>query len=598
MGKIFDYDGVPVLHTTSGDLKGYFYDGVYIYKGIPYAYADRFQMPVPSKWDGVKDATNYGFVCPLQNQDTPNGELMVPHRYWPQDEHCQSLNIWTNKLDPEAKKPVLVWFHGGGYAAGSSIEQVAYDGVSIAKKGDSILVSVNHRLNILGYLDLSPFGEKYKNSANAGHADMVAALQWVHDNIALFGGDPENVTIFGQSGGPTSVINASAYGVIATALKNPSITRVLGAEHGIKGVLSDRLFDMGLEDPEELRLLKYTPSSALGSCRYKIADPEVDDTDYRRILEVFKKHNVRYFFYNGGNDSMDTCNKINQYMQSVGYECRVMGVPKTIDNDLFGTDHCPGFGSAAKYIATSMMEVNLDAHVYDTGMIVVMEIMGRHAGWLAASAALASEYGAGPDLIYLPEVDFSMPKFIEDVKRVYAEKGYCIVAVSEGIHYEDGGFVSEAKVAATDGFGHAQLGGLAAMLAQVVKEETGAKVRGIELNLLQRCGAHLASETDIEESYMAGKAAVENAINGINGRMIGFERGVRDGKYACKTKLIPLMEVANTEKKLPRSWINEEGNGVNHQFVEYALPLIQGEPDLPKVDSLPRFAHLKKILAK
>ena len=324
----------------------------------------------------------------------------------------------------------------------------------------------------------------------------------------------------------------------------------------------------------------------------------MDDTDYRRILEVFKKHNVRYFFYNGGNDSMDTCNKINQYMQSVGYECRVMGVPKTIDNDLFGTDHCPGFGSAAKYIATSMMEVNLDAHVYDTGMIVVMEIMGRHAGWLAASAALASEYGAGPDLIYLPEVDFSMPKFIEDVKRVYAEKGYCIVAVSEGIHYEDGGFVSEAKVAATDGFGHAQLGGLAAMLAQVVKEETGAKVRGIELNLLQRCGAHLASETDIEESYMAGKAAVENAINGINGRMIGFERGVRDGKYACKTKLIPLMEVANTEKKLPRSWINEEGNGVNHQFVEYALPLIQGEPDLPKVDSLPLFAHLKKILAK
>ena len=203
--------------------------------------------------------------------------------------------------------------------------------------------------------------------------------------------------IIGQSGGPTSVINASAYGVIDTALKSPCITQVLGAEHGIKGVLNDRLFDMGLEDPEELRLLKYTPSSALGSCRYKIADPEKDDTDYRRILEVFKKHNVRYFFYNGGNDSMDTCNKINTYMQSVGYECRVMGVPKTIDNDLFGTDHCPGYASAAKYIATSMMEVYHDAHVYDTGMIVVMEIMGRHAGWLAASAALASEYGAGAE---------------------------------------------------------------------------------------------------------------------------------------------------------------------------------------------------------
>ena len=404
--------------------------------------------------------------------------------------------------------------------------------------------------------------------------------------------------IFGQSGGPTSVINASAYGVIATALKNPNITRVLGAEHGIKGVLNDRLFDMGQEDPAELELLKYTPSSALGSCRYKMADPDVDDTDYKRILEIFKKYDVRYFFYNGGNDSMDTCNKINNYMQSVGYDCRVMGVPKTIDNDLFGTDHCPGYASAAKYIATSMMEVYQDAHVYDTGMIVVMEIMGRHAGWLTAASALAGLHGAGPDLIYLPEIDFNMQDFINDVKRVYAEKGSCIVAVSEGIHYADGDFVSEAKIAANDGFGHAQLGGLAAILAQVLKEETGAKVRGIELNLLQRCGAHLASETDIEESYMAGKVAVENAVNGINGRMIGFERGIKDGKYACRTKLIPLMEVANVEKKIPREWINEAGNYVNHQFIEYALPLIQGEPDLPKQESLPRFARLKKILAK
>ena len=404
--------------------------------------------------------------------------------------------------------------------------------------------------------------------------------------------------IIGQSGGPTSVINASAYGVIRTALDSDCITAVYGAEHGIKGVLADRLFDMSKEDARELELLKYTPSSALGSCRYKIADPELDDTDYKRILEVFKKHNVRYFFYNGGNDSMDTCNKINNYMQSVGYDCRVMGVPKTIDNDLFGTDHCPGYASAAKYIATSMMEVYQDAHVYDTGMIVVMEIMGRHAGWLTAASALAGLHGAGPDLIYLPEIDFNMQDFINDVKRVYAEKGSCIVAVSEGIHYADGDFVSEAKIAANDGFGHAQLGGLAAILAQVLKEETGAKVRGIELNLLQRCGAHLASETDIEESYMAGKVAVENAVNGINGRMIGFERGVQDGKYACRTKLIPLMEVANVEKKIPREWINEAGNGLNRQFIEYALPLIQGEPELPRQDSLPRFAKLKKILAK
>ena len=404
--------------------------------------------------------------------------------------------------------------------------------------------------------------------------------------------------IIGQSGGPTSVINASAYGVIDTALKSGVITQVLGAEHGIKGVLSDRLFDMGLEDPEELRLLKYTPSSALGSCRYKIADPEVDDTDYRRILEVFKKHNVRYFFYNGGNDSMDTCNKISKYMQKVGYECRIMGVPKTIDNDLNGTDHCPGFASAAKYIATSCMEVYQDARVYDTGMVCIMEIMGRHAGWLAGAAALATAYGAGPDLVYLPEVDFDMDKFLADVDRIYKEKGNCMVAVSEGIHYADGTFVSEAKTSATDGFGHAQLGGLAAHLASVVKEKTGAKVRGIELSLLQRCGAHLASETDIEESVMSGKAAVENAVAGITDKMVGFQCTRDNGKYVCKTELLNLTDVANTEKKVPLEWINKEHNGVEQPFIDYVLPLIQGEPNLPKVDSLPRFAKLKKVLAK
>ena len=404
--------------------------------------------------------------------------------------------------------------------------------------------------------------------------------------------------IIGQSGGPTSVINASAYGVIRTALDSDCITAVYGAEHGIKGVLADRLFDMSKEDARELELLKYTPSSALGSCRYKIADPDVDDTDYKRILEVFKKHDVRYFFYNGGNDSMDTCNKISKYMQKVGYDCRVMGVPKTIDNDLFGTDHCPGFASAAKYIATSCMEVYQDARVYDTGMVCIMEIMGRHAGWLAGAAALATAYGAGPDLVYLPEVDFDMDKFLADVDRIYREKGNCMVAVSEGIHYADGTFVSEAKTSATDGFGHAQLGGLAAHLASVVKEKTGAKVRGIELSLLQRCGAHLASETDIEESVMSGKAAVENAVAGITDKMVGFQCTRDNGKYVCKTELLNLTDVANTEKKVPLEWINKEHNGVEQPFIDYVLPLIQGEPNLPKVDSLPRFAKLKKVLVK
>ena len=351
--------------------------------------------------------------------------------------------------------------------------------------------------------------------------------------------------IIGQSGGPTAVINASAQGVIQTALKADCITRVLGAAHGIKGVLEDKLYDMSQEDPAELDLLQYTPSSALGSCRYKLADPDVDDTDYKRILEIFEKYNVRYFFYNGGNDSMDTCNKISKYMQKVGYECRIMGI---------------------------------------------IEIMGRHAGWLAGSAALASLTGCGPDLVYLPETDFDMDKFLADVKAVYEKTGKCMVAVSEGIHYADGTFVSEAKTSATDGFGHAQLGGLAAHLADTVKQATGAKVRGIELSLLQRCGAHLASKTDVKEAWQAGAAAVNAAVEGVT------DKCTREGGYTCETSLEPLDIVANFEKKVPRKWINEAGNGVKQEFIDYVLPLIQGETDAPKENGLPRFAHLKKVL--
>ena len=402
--------------------------------------------------------------------------------------------------------------------------------------------------------------------------------------------------IIGQSGGPTAVINASAQGVIQTALKADCITRVLGAAHGIKGVLEDKLYDMGQEDSAELELLKFTPSSALGSCRYKLAAPDVDDADYRRILEVFKKYDVRYFFYNGGNDSMDTCNKISKYMQKVGYECRIMGVPKTIDNDLNGTDHCPGFASAAKYIATSCAEVWQDAHVYDTGMVTIIEIMGRHAGWLAGSAALASLTGCGPDLVYLPETDFDMERFLADVKAVYDQNGNCLVAVSEGIHYSDGTFVSEAKTSATDGFGHAQLGGLASHLASAVKEAFGVKVRGIELSLLQRCGAHLDSETDAEEALLAGSAAVQAAVDGFTDKMVAFRCTRGEEGYRCETVLEPLDIVANFEKKVPREWINAEGNGVEQPFIDYVLPLIQGETDGPKENGLPRFAHLKKVL--
>ena len=404
--------------------------------------------------------------------------------------------------------------------------------------------------------------------------------------------------VIGQSGGPTSVINSSVLGALETALDNPSITRVFGMAHGIKGLLNDELYDIDKEDREELALLRYTPSSALGSCRYKLADPDVDDTDYKRILEIFKKYDIRYFFYNGGNDSMDTCNKVSKYMMKSGYECRVMGIPKTIDNDLFGTDHCPGFASAAKYIATSCMEIYQDARVYDTGMVCIVEIMGRHAGWLAGAAGLATAMGAGPDLVYLPETDFDMKKFLADVKRIYEEKGNCLVAVSEGIHYADGSFVSEAKTSATDGFGHAQLGGLASMLADTVKNELGCKVRGIELSLLQRCAAHCASKTDVDESYMAGKAAVENAVAGKTDYMPVFQFTRDENGYKCEIELLPLSQVANTEKKVPRDWINEEGNGVNEKFIEYAMPLINGENVGPKVNGLPRVANLKKIKAE
>lgn len=407
--------------------------------------------------------------------------------------------------------------------------------------------------------------------------------------------------IFGQSGGPTAVINASAYGVIRTALDSDVITNVYGAAYGIKGVLNDELYDMAEEEDYELKLLLNTPSSELGSCRYKIADPEVDDTDYIRILEIFKKYDVRYFFYNGGNDSMDTCNKISRYMEKVGYECRVMGVPKTIDNDLFGTDHCPGYGSAAKFIATSCMEVGKDTDVYNTDMVTVIEIMGRHAGWLTASAALATEYGngCGPDLIYLPERDFDLDQFTEDVTKIMKQKRNVLVAVSEGLHYADGSFVSEAKTSGTDGFGHAQLGGLAVKLANYLKERMGLKkVRGIELSLLQRSAAHIASAVDIDEAYSVGKYAVEAAINGATGQMVALEREDNQGLYSCKATLLSLSSVANYEKKVPLEWITRDGNYVTNEFINYVLPLIQGEPRIPQSNSLPRYARLKKVKAK
>lgn len=404
--------------------------------------------------------------------------------------------------------------------------------------------------------------------------------------------------MFAQSGGPTSVINASAAGVFIEGLNSDVITAVYGAAHGIRGILEEEFYDMSKEDIKELELLKTTPSSALGSVRYKLKDASVDDTDYKRLLEVFKKYDVRYFFYNGGNDSMDTCNKISKYMAKSGYEINVIGVPKTIDNDLFGTDHCPGFASAAKYIATSIMEINLDAKVYDTPMVCVVEAMGRNAGWLTASAALAGAKGLGADLIYLPEIDFSIEKFVKDVQDVCAKNGNkCIAVVSEGIHDANGKLICEVlgQTGARDSFGHAQLGGVGIQLASLIKEKTGFKTRGIELSLMQRCGAHCASLTDIEETFGAGREAVKAAVAGETDKMVCYARKEGD-KYECEYKLLPLELAANTEKTVPLEWITNNGTGISDEFVKYAMPLIQGETNLPKEDGLPRFAKLKKVL--
>jgi len=327
----------------------------------------------------------------------------------------------------------------------------------------------------------------------------------------------------------------------------------------------------------------------------------VDDTDYKRILEIFKKYDIRYFFYNGGNDSMDTCNKVSKYMLKVGYDCRIMGIPKTIDNDLVGTDHCPGYASAAKYIATSIAEISRDAHVYETGTVILFEIMGRNAGWLTAAAALADVTGGGPDLVYLPEITFDMDKFLREVTEVYEKNKYCIVAVSEGVRDKDGKFISEygSDLATTtkDVFGHSQMGGLAATLVHYIKDYNGAKTRGIEFSLLQRCAAHCASLTDIEESYAAGKAAVENAVAGVTDKMVGFARP-EEGPYECLIDLTELTAVANAEKTVPREWVNEAGNRMLQPFYDYALPLIQGSPVLPTENGMPRYPRLKKVFAK
>jgi 6-phosphofructokinase len=401
--------------------------------------------------------------------------------------------------------------------------------------------------------------------------------------------------LLGQSGGPTSVINASAAGVFIEALNQPNITEVYGAVHGVKGILNEDFYDIRKEDIEQLYLLKNTPSSAIGSVRYKLKNPKVDASEYQRLLDVFKKYNIRYFFYNGGNDSMDTCNKISKFFKNAGFDCNVIGVPKTIDNDLNVTDHSPGFASAAKYVATSFMELFHDATVYDIKQVTIVEVMGRNAGWLTAAAQLAKSKGQGPDLIYLPEVPFSLEDFYVQVESILNQKGKVIVAVSEGIKTKEGKYIPELfSELKKDAFGHAQLGGTAQVLAQELGNRLHVKVRAIEFSLLQRCAAHLASKVDVEEAFNAGKKAVKAAVSGTTDKMVGFKR-ISSNPYKIKYVLIPLLKAANKEQKVPLEWILPHGRGLSDEFITYASPLIQGDSKAKLVDGLPHFAELKKI---
>ena len=396
----------------------------------------------------------------------------------------------------------------------------------------------------------------------------------------------------GQSGGPTAVINASVAGIISEALNHECIEEIYGALNGVLGLLQEDLVDLASESQQQIRALKHTPGAALGTCRYKLKK----QADFERVLEVFKAHNIRYFFYLGGNDSQDTADKISKLAQQQGYELRVIGVPKTVDNDLSVTDHCPGYASAVKFIATSVREIACDNEAMGQGDLVsIIEVMGRSAGWLAAGSSLAKRRDHPhdpPHIILLPEVPFAQEKILEDIRRTLKREKFCQIVVAEGLVDADGNYV--AADAATDAFGHAQLGGAGDVLAEIIETGIpGVKVRVARPGLLQRCAAHAASKTDADEAFLAGQAAVKAAIAGETDKMVTIVRGDGD-HYTSETGLAPLGDVANSVKKLPREWINEDGISMNFQFLRYAQPLISGEITIPHENGVPVFARLDK----
>lgn len=395
--------------------------------------------------------------------------------------------------------------------------------------------------------------------------------------------------IIGQSGGPTAAINASLCGVLTAACESEKIKTVYGAVNGIQGVLNENFLNLGeiFEDETKRILLKQTPASYLGSCRYKL--PEITETEiYKKIFDIFDKHNIGYFFYIGGNDSMDTVSKLSRYANFISYDINIIGIPKTIDNDLTETDHTPGFGSAAKYIASSVRETGLDSDVYDLNSVTIIEIMGRNSGWLTAASVLArTDSLKAPHLIYLPEIPFSDEKFFDDIRALNA-KGIknVVAAVSEGIKYADGKYVCEnAGSGLSDIFGHKNLSGTAKVLENKVRRSLGCKARGIEVNVLQRCGGHILSLTDIEEAYAVGAAGVKEAENGGTGKMMIFVReSSKPYKFAIESR--DVNAIANGEKTVPTEWI-VNGNDVSVEMIEYLSPLIQGEPKIIYENGIP-----------
>ncbi len=389
-----------------------------------------------------------------------------------------------------------------------------------------------------------------------------------------------------QSGGPTAAINASLVGVFNGAEECPDIDEIYGSENGIEGILNDSLFNLRalLTEPHDKDLLMKTPSTILGSCRFKLKDYSEDEETYQKIVDTFNKHNIKAFFYIGGNDSMDTVMKLDKYFTSQGIDIKVVGVPKTIDNDVTETDHTPGFGSAAKYVATSLQEIIRDSRVYSIPSVTIVEIMGRDAGWLAASSCVLRANGEpAPHMIYLPEGDFSPEKYLEDVKQAQLRYKAVIVAISEGLKFPQ----TEEKITATDAFGHAMLGGIGKQLEEYTAKHIGCKVRSIELNVMQRCSSHIASLTDITEAERIGREAVKAAVSyGESGVMMCFRR-ISNNPYRCEIVSAEIAKIANQEKKFPREWINPEGNNVTIDALNYFLPLIQGEPQIEYRNGIP-----------